>query len=250
MKTPALLFAIIILTISANAQVGIGTNAPNSSAMLEVKSTNKGFLPPRVTLTGMADVSTVSSPATGLLIYNTATAGSGNTAVTPGYYFWNGSNWVGLAVQTVSNTYQLASTGIINTVNTGQDITTATGYTDVNNSTITVTVPPGYTNKQVMVRWDIWGDVGVSTAPGMGSLRFQVQQTGTSSQTIGSVMMTSWSISGAKGFRWNAPVSYAITGLSAGTYQFKLQLQREDETTTPSQIKIWGLTGLGQVYVQ
>lgn len=60
---------------------------PAGGAILDVKSTNMGFLPPRVALTGTSDASTISSPATGLMIYNTATAGN----VTPGYYFNSGT---------------------------------------------------------------------------------------------------------------------------------------------------------------
>lgn len=75
------------------SQVGIGTVTPNSSARLEVSATDKGFLPPRVALTGTADASTISTPATGLLVYNTATAGSSPANVTPGFYYYDGSKW-------------------------------------------------------------------------------------------------------------------------------------------------------------
>ncbi|NBP06716.1 MAG: hypothetical protein EBV15_10980 [Bacteroidetes bacterium] len=81
------------------AQVGIGTNSPNTSAKLEVSASNKGFLPPRVTLTGTTDVATISSPATGLLVFNTATAGSSPNNVTPGFYYYDGSKWQRLITQ-------------------------------------------------------------------------------------------------------------------------------------------------------
>jgi hypothetical protein len=88
------IFTIISLGATlAWAQVGIGTTTPSSSAQLEVKSTSKGFLPPRIALTSLTDNSTISSPATGLLIYNTASAGTSPNNVTPGYYYWNGSSW-------------------------------------------------------------------------------------------------------------------------------------------------------------
>ena len=92
------LFIVYFLCLHgfAIAQVGIGTSNPNPSAKLQVDATNKGFLPPRVTLTGTADISTISSPATGLLVYNTTPAGSGATAVTAGYYYYSGSAWVPL----------------------------------------------------------------------------------------------------------------------------------------------------------
>jgi hypothetical protein len=60
---------------------------------LDVSSTNKGFLPPRVTLTGISDNSTIASPATGLLVYNTGD----NVGLAAGYYFWNGNAWATIA---------------------------------------------------------------------------------------------------------------------------------------------------------
>ena len=74
MKTIKIKFAYILIvffTISSSfAQVGIGVASPNDSAMLDVTSTTKGFLPPRMT-TGERDA--IASAATGLLIYNTST---------------------------------------------------------------------------------------------------------------------------------------------------------------------------------
>lgn len=86
------------------SQVGIGTTSPNASAKLQVdadpSSNAKGFLPPRVALQGTNDAQLsggstprISSPATGLLIYNTATAGTSPNNVTPGYYYYSGSQW-------------------------------------------------------------------------------------------------------------------------------------------------------------
>lgn len=93
MKTKKLLFALLLLPTLLIAQIGIGTTTPNASAKLDITSTNKGFLPPRVTLTGTADVTTIASPATGLFIYNTATAGTSPSNVTPGLYYYDGSKW-------------------------------------------------------------------------------------------------------------------------------------------------------------
>jgi hypothetical protein len=79
------------------AQTGIGTTTPNASAKLDVSATDRGFLPPRVTLTAanaFAPITGTSSAATGLLVYNTATAGTAPNNVIPGYYYWNGSIWI------------------------------------------------------------------------------------------------------------------------------------------------------------
>ena len=89
---------LFLITYSSFAQTGIGTTTPDASAKLDVSSTNKGFLPPRIALTALNSASPVTSPATGLLIFNTASAGTNPNQVTPGYYYWDGVNskWVRL----------------------------------------------------------------------------------------------------------------------------------------------------------
>jgi uncharacterized protein (TIGR02145 family) len=52
---------------STNGRVGIGTFNPDSSATLEVSSTNTGFLPPRLT---WVQIQNISNPATGLVVFN------------------------------------------------------------------------------------------------------------------------------------------------------------------------------------
>ena len=78
-----LLFALIIIGGNAIAQVGINTDnsAPHSSSMLDVNSTSKGFLPPRMTTEQM---NAILTPAEGLIVYN----------VTVNSLFWfNGTIW-------------------------------------------------------------------------------------------------------------------------------------------------------------
>lgn len=88
------LMALLIgLTFASQAQIGIGTTNVHSSARLQIDATDKGFLPPRVNLTGTGDVTTIASPATGLFVYNTATAGTSPSNVTPGFYYYDGSRW-------------------------------------------------------------------------------------------------------------------------------------------------------------
>lgn len=86
----ALLFCISCGALTAQ-NVGISTNSPN--AKLDVVSTNSGILIPRIALSGANDIATVPSPTTSEMVYNTATAGTGANAITPGYYYWNGSKW-------------------------------------------------------------------------------------------------------------------------------------------------------------
>ncbi len=95
MKFKILLSIILFIAFKVNAQTGIGTTSPNASAKLDVYATNKGFLPPRVTLTTALDVTTISSPAEGLLVYNL-----GSVGLQAGYYYWNGANWSTIATAT------------------------------------------------------------------------------------------------------------------------------------------------------
>ena len=79
---------------NTSGEVGIGTSSPSASAILDLTSSNKGFLPPRVALTAKSGTtSPIASPTTGLIVYNTVSAGTGGDAVTPGYYYFNGSIW-------------------------------------------------------------------------------------------------------------------------------------------------------------
>src|SRR5271154_7020882 len=85
-----LLFFMLIQTNSI-AQVSINTtgSSPAGSAMLDVSSTSKGLLIPRVALASLSDQTTIPSPDMYLTIYNTnASVGNGN-----GMYYWNGSSW-------------------------------------------------------------------------------------------------------------------------------------------------------------
>ena len=101
MKYLALTILSVHFSILAIAQVGVGvTGSVNSSAKLQVDASDKGFLPPRVALTSTASASNaISNPATGLLVYNTATAGTTPNNVTPGFYYYDGSKWQRLTNQ-------------------------------------------------------------------------------------------------------------------------------------------------------
>ena len=68
-KTILTLVTLTFIGLStASAQVGIGTSTPDSSAALELESTDKGFLPPRMTT---AERDSLLNPPEGLVIYNT-----------------------------------------------------------------------------------------------------------------------------------------------------------------------------------
>jgi hypothetical protein len=106
LKIKATLFFIIfyLIAFTSIAQTGIGTTTPDPSAKLDVNSSNKGFLPPRVTLISTTDITTIANPATALLVYNTGN----NVNISAGYYYWNGTNWARIS----SNGIILASSAI------------------------------------------------------------------------------------------------------------------------------------------
>lgn len=62
--------ANLLFVDAGNENVGIRTGTPNAAAALDVTSTTKGFLPPRMTTTQR---NAISSPPSGLVIYNTTT---------------------------------------------------------------------------------------------------------------------------------------------------------------------------------
>ena len=73
----------------SRAQVGIGTVAPAASAALDIVSTARGILIPRLTL---AQRNAIPNPATGLLVFQSDTDA--------GFFYFDGSAWNKFAVST------------------------------------------------------------------------------------------------------------------------------------------------------
>lgn len=98
-------FTIILMlltsveTFSQNTGISDVTNTPAASAVLDVYSTSKGMLTPRLT---QAQRTAIANPATGLLVYQTDGA--------TGFYFYNGTAWTILSAGAVQ--WQTASNGI------------------------------------------------------------------------------------------------------------------------------------------
>lgn len=91
-----------------NAQVGIGTTSPNVSSMLDVNSTSKGFLTPRMTT---AERIAITTPADGLMVYDTSLKS---------FYHYNTStsSWVRINSDVTgrSNFKRIKSTDVLSTV--------------------------------------------------------------------------------------------------------------------------------------
>jgi hypothetical protein len=126
---------------------------------LDVTSNNKGFLPPRVTLTSATDNTTIPSPAEGLFVYN-----KGSVGLQAGYYYWNGANWATIATATSAgngvtatnmvNLYSQAYSTAANTLYSGYSFTVPVSgrylfdfsCTGFSNATITFKVRQGTTD--------------------------------------------------------------------------------------------------------
>ena len=94
MKKIFIITAAVLLTATTYAQVGINNENPDASAALDITSTTGGLLVPRMTA---AQRDAISSPATGLMIYQTDD--------TIGFYYYNGSSWAEVAA--TSATYSI-----------------------------------------------------------------------------------------------------------------------------------------------
>jgi hypothetical protein len=164
MKKKIFSIGIFLLTFSLFSQVGIGTTSPTGAlavnSSLPAPSTQlAGFVPPTVSLTATNSTLTVTAgvnvvnadtggvPAIGTLVYNRNTSAVGPNQVTPGYYYYNGSNWEKMTTSGQSSTTYFTPTGLTVPQNT-------TAFTALSGFPITV----NYTTDTVLF---VSGDVGV-----------------------------------------------------------------------------------------
>jgi hypothetical protein len=168
MKTRILLLCagIVFIASTAYSQVKIGNN-PNTidaNSLLELESTSKGFLAPRVQLNDINSVSPLTAPVpAGMIVYS-----SGGT-LTDGFYFWSSTKW--LAVQSSANarsSYVLVKSASDLPAPVGGIITLAAGTTYEVNGTIVLTSKINL-NGCYMVGMDANNDKLVYT-PGSGEL--------------------------------------------------------------------------------
>lgn len=102
------------LVVDNAGNVGIGTPAPNASAVLQVASTTQGFAMPRMS---SAQRKAIASPLSGLQVFDTDLNG---------FYYWTGSKWD--CVSTPAGT-----------VNYFAGATAPTGYLECNGQSVSTT---------------------------------------------------------------------------------------------------------------
>lgn len=85
----------VLFTNQLYAQgVGIGTNTP--AGKLDITATDDGVLIPRVALLARNIAAPLTNPTVSELVFNTATSGTIPNNVIPGFYYWNGVQWLRL----------------------------------------------------------------------------------------------------------------------------------------------------------
>jgi hypothetical protein len=122
-----LTYLLCVSIQTANAQMGVNSTGavPNAAAMLDVRSSDKGFLMPRMTTTQRNAMPAI---ADGLMIYNTSTA---EIEVYRGLLGWRTASRLGVPFQ-VSGSIAIGGSGIIDAINAGTgDAIKATGNTAV-----------------------------------------------------------------------------------------------------------------------
>lgn len=142
-----LIFLMALWVDEGYAQTGIGTTSPHESAQLDVTSTDKGLLTPRMTRSQREGI---SDPAMGLLVYQTDVVDS------TGFYYYDGIAWRYLApamAATGGNDDFIGFSAVLNDhiIDIFDDGTLLywstnynTGNFDPDNGTFTVTVPGKY----------------------------------------------------------------------------------------------------------
>ena len=175
MKSIIIILHCFVLSLSLAAQnVGIGTMTPAASAQLDVTSTSKGMLAPRMT---QQQRGLIASPTAGLLIYQ--------TDVAPGCYYYDGTAWVanakggnfflpyvgtastvGGAEFSISHTNTLGDAAYFNNTGTGSSLTTGAGHNKFNmtSGNTGIGIPNTLLDNPTLGRLVVRGSVGATVA--------------------------------------------------------------------------------------
>lgn len=109
MKRIAFSLVFLVIGFAAFAQIGIGTNTPNGKALLDLSSTEKGLLIPRMTSAQRIAINP-AMPARGLMVFDTD-----NTS----FMYWTGSAWQSLGVASAGNFWSLSGNALTGTERIG-----------------------------------------------------------------------------------------------------------------------------------
>ncbi len=117
MKNIFLLFAFWLMQLSFSQSVGINTNSPDDSAILDIFAADKGLLLPRVSLLDITNTTApINNPVDGLIVYNTNASVVGGLGV--GIYIFKSPNWeyVKTGIGTLNFCYNYIGNGLGRTI--------------------------------------------------------------------------------------------------------------------------------------
>ena len=150
----------LLFALYANAQVGFGTPTPNINAEVDITSTDKGLLIPRIALEKIDMPAPLSAHVAGMIVYNTTSSDindpdyNAQTAVQPGLYQNDGTKWVQLIGKDYATVKFFYMPSIVfNTSNTGQGL----------KRNLYAEYISQFTNKQLIVNSTTGGEVGTGT---------------------------------------------------------------------------------------
>ena len=232
---------MVFLSIKSYAQVGINTDGttPDGSAMLDVKSTNKGLLPPRMTY---AELNAIVNPADGLIVFCTDCGANGFGSLS----IYMAGAWYSLSANCMNPLATLAGTHVASPnqiIWNWNAVSGAIGYkwnitTDYNNATdmgtSTSKTETGLICIMAYTRY-VWAynTCGHSSYSALTQTTSPDPPASPPAGThLASPIQITWnwnSVSGATGYKWNITNNYATamdmgtaitkteTGLSCGT---------------------------------
>lgn len=141
----------ISFALQLNAQVGINTDDPDVSSILDINSTDKGMLVPRVELQSTTDANTILNPTNSLLVFNKTAIND----IAIGYYYWSTplNKWIKILDQldkpgVLFATFANSKTSVNTTASTNSQVF---NYSNISFNSITgssfsgnsLTLPPG-----------------------------------------------------------------------------------------------------------
>lgn len=160
---PLLLIATLVGGTIQAQNIGINATGvtPAASAMLDIAATDRGLLIPRITLSSRLVAAPVVAPVASLVVYNTATAGAVPNNVSPGFYYWSGTEWLRMfsgkdAWTTTGNYGTVAGTNFIGTADAIDFVVKTGGIAAVNERMRVLSGGPVVLNKATPITGDVF----------------------------------------------------------------------------------------------
>jgi len=149
---PIIILGLFFMEESIKAQVGIGTSTPSSAAKLEINSTTKGVLFPRMT---NAQMLAIASPVQGLQVYNT----NANCM-----YYYNGQQWM----STLNAITVLADAGDVVQLDNLKVRFSSSGNRSLEISTVSGSITVSGSTFNLFVSSSVGGTGGIGSETGIG----------------------------------------------------------------------------------